>query len=251
MNCTGVVLGLSALLTSCLKDVNSVFNPGETPAVTQTLADGRMVANTRYGLVYADGLSSNNSGKCLLIDFTYDASDPEMMNVDGNGYYTVRLQNQVSVDQQTIKSELTDPTILLPNEQPVTYGLSPLEANQRYLDCLNGYLFLPSEYISTEAQQVEWELSYDPKAAPSTVDDKRVYPVYLRAAATSGRSEGAQDTTLVTLNAFQLDPLLQTIESQGGSTARGIYIAIHYINRINAQDSTQFAWETTEPLQIK
>lgn len=250
ITCTGVALAVSTLLTSCLKEVNNVFNPGATPAVTQTLADGTMVANTRYGLVYAGGLSSNNSGKCLLVDFTYDASDPEMMNVKGNGYYTVRLQNQQPVDQQDIKPELTDPGSLLPNEQPVMYGISPVEENQTYFDFINGYLFLPSEYISTESQRVEWEMSYDPTAAPSQVDGKPVYNLYLRATAASGRTEGAEEVGLVTLNAFNLAPLMETSGHAAG-TREELYIAIHYINRINALDSAQFAWAVTEPLHLK
>lgn len=231
-----------------------MFNPGETPAVTRTVGDDVMGANTRYGLIYASGLSSNNSGKCLLVDFTYDAADPDMMNVNENGYYTVRLQNQVSVNQQDIKSELTAVDVLLPNELPVLYGLSPVAQTQQYFDCIDNYLFLPSIYVAAESQNANWEMSYDPvetHSSTSLQDGQSVYDVYLRVTATSGRTEEAKDTVKLALNAFNLAPLLNTIGSQGGTTSRGVYIAIHYINGINPLDSTQFTWGATEPLQIK
>lgn len=249
--CIALFWGISTLFTSCLKDVNTVFNPGAVPAVTQAVGDGMMGANTCYGLVYAKDLNSNNSGKCLLIDFSYDASDPSMMNVNENGYYTVRLLNQTPVNQQDVKSGITDTAVLLPNEQAVIYGLAPGEANLQYFDFINNYLFLPSVYLTTQSQKVNWELSYNPNAAPSKIEDKSVYNLYLRAFATSGRTENAKDTALVALNAFNLAPLVNTVKSQGGSVERGFHIAINYISRINVLDSTQFVWETSEPLLVE
>lgn len=239
------------VFTSCLKDVNSVFNPGETPAVVRRDApSGLIVADTRYGAIYSDKLNSNTEGKCLLVDFTYDAANAENMNVEENGYYIVNLQNQVTVNQSDIKEEKSPVTSLIPNEQPVLAPVSP--GGEALFACINNNLFLPSAYLTTLGQTVEWELSYEPKPAPVIVDNIKVYPLYLRAWATAGRTEEAKDTALVTVNAFQIESFVQALRGQGDWDEReGLYIVLNYINYIDSQDSTRYEWGVTEPLQIK
>lgn len=241
----------TAFFTSCLSDVNTAFNPGVTPAVVQTEAlSGLIVADTRYGTIYSDKLNSNTPGKCLLVEFTYNAADAENMNVQENGYYTVTLQNQTSVNQSELKTGLSEPTSLLPYEQPV---LAPLVSGaEDWFVCLDDYLFLPSAYLTTLGQEVKWELAYDPAQSVVTVGDKQAYPLYLRAWATKGRGEEAVDTALVTLNAFNIQSLVETVRQQQESPSReGLYITLNYIKYINPQDSTDYEWATTEPLLIK
>lgn len=236
----------TTFFTSCLSDVNTAFNPGETPAVVQTDAlSGLVVADTRYGTIYDDKLNSNTPGKCLLVEFTYNAADAENMNVKENGYYTVTLQNQVSVNQSELKTELSDRKVLLPNEQPV---LAPLFTGaEDWFVCIDNYLFLPSAYLTTLDQDVKWELAYDPAQSTVTVDDKQTYPLYLRAWATRGRTEEARDTALVTLNAFDIQSLVRTDAQQ----REDVYITLNYIKYINPQDSMDYEWGTTEPILIK
>lgn len=241
----------TAFFTSCLSDVNTAFNPGETPAVVQreTLS-GLIVADTRYGMIYDDKLNSNTPGKCLLVDFTYNAADAENMNVKENGYYTVTLQNQISVNQSELKDELPDKTSLLPNEQPVLAPLFP--GAEDWFVCIDDYLFLPSAYLTTLEQDVKWELAYDPAQSTVTVDDKQAYPLYLRAWATRGRTEEARDTALVTLNAFHIESLIRTLpQQQDAQRGEELYITLNYIKYINPQDSTDYEWGTTGALLIK
>ena len=61
-----------SLFTSCLKDINNVYNPGTTAAVVRQHGDSAlMMANTRFGWIYATKLSSYSEGKCLLVSFDY------------------------------------------------------------------------------------------------------------------------------------------------------------------------------------
>lgn len=239
------------IFTSCLKDVNSVFNPGETPAVVgRDAPSGLIVADTRYGTIYSDKLNSNAEGKCLLVDFTYDAANAENMNVEQNGYYIVNLQNQVSVNQTNIKKGNSPVTSLFPNEQPVVAPVSPGE--EALFACLNNNLFLPSAYLTTLDQTAKWELSYDPKPSALIVDDIKVYPLYLRAWATGGRTEEALDTVLVAVNAFQIESFVQAVREQGEWDEReGLYVVLNYINYIDSKDSSRYEWGATQPLQIK
>lgn len=242
---------LVCLFTSCLKDVNSVFNPGETPAVVRRDAlSGLIVADTRYGAIYSEKLNSNTEGKCLLVDFTYDATNAENMNVEQNGYYTVNLQNQISVSQTNIKEGNSPFTSLLPNEQPILAPVTP--GADALFACINNNLFLPSAYLTTLKQTVKWELSYEPNPSPVIVNDLKAYPLYLRAWATGGRAEEALDTVLVAENAFQIESFVQALRQQGGWEEReGLYVVLNYINYIDSKDSTRYEWGATEPLQIK
>ncbi len=118
----GLVLTVitASLLTSCLKDINSVYNPGITAAVVRQHGDSAlMMANTRFGWIYETGLSSYSEGKCLLVSFDYDPSLPENTDAEQKGYYTVTLQGETSVNQQTATSPLTDTLRLLADEQPL------------------------------------------------------------------------------------------------------------------------------------
>lgn len=109
-----------SLFTSCLKDINNVYNPGTTAAVVRQHGDSAlMMANTRFGWIYATKLSSYSEGKCLLVSFDYDPSLPENTGAEQKGYYTVTIQGETAVNQQNAESPLTDTHKLLTNEQPV------------------------------------------------------------------------------------------------------------------------------------
>ena len=112
-----VIMGL---FTSCLKDINNVYNPGTTAAVVRQHGDSAlMMANTRFGWIYSTKLSSYSEGKCLLVSFDYDPSLPENTGAEQKGYYTVTIQGETAVNQQNAESPLTDTHKLLTNEQPI------------------------------------------------------------------------------------------------------------------------------------
>lgn len=245
-----VALATMGLFTSCLNEVNTAFAPGEIPAVTKSV-NGVMVANTRYGLIYDKGLSSNASGQCLVVDFTYNRGNPETMNVEGNGYYTVQIAHQTQVNQQAVQAEAIQKEQLLPDELPLPYALSPLPDTQTYFDIIDNYLFLPSLYVSKGNTSAAWHLSFNPEEKPVEVDGRQVYPLYLRAVAQEAQQPDAEEEVYFALNAFQLDPWFDSLRNRGVSIERGLFVAIHYINAINAADSTQFSWAVTEPLQVK
>lgn len=111
---------IMSLFTSCLKDINNVYNPGTTAAVVRQHGDSAlMMANTRFGWIYSTKLSSYSEGKCLLVSFDYDPSLPENTNAEQKGYYTVTIQGETAVNQQNAESPLTDTHKLLTNEQPI------------------------------------------------------------------------------------------------------------------------------------
>lgn len=245
-----VALATMGLLTSCLKEVNTAFAPGETPAVTEQV-DGVMVVNTRYGRLYDKKLSSNEAGQCLIVDFTYNRENPDAMNVEGNGYYTVNVAHQERVNQQRIQSGSMDKDRLLAGELPLAYALSPLSETATYFDLIDNYLFLPSFYVAKGNPSVQWQLSFNPKETPSEIDGHRVYPVYLRAVTQGKQETDATEEVRFALNAFNMEPWFAALQAQGEPVERGLFLAIHYINGINAADSTQFSWTVTDPLQVK
>ena len=140
-----VIMGL---FTSCLKDINNVYNPGTTAAVVRQHGDSAlMMANTRFGWIYSTKLSSYSEGKCLLVSFDYDPSLPENTGAEQKGYYTVTIQGETAVNQQNAESPLTDTHKLLTNEQPIL-AVNPNDS-VLYVK-LEDYLFLPSACWTTK-----------------------------------------------------------------------------------------------------
>lgn len=96
-----------SLFTSCLKDINNVYNPGTTAAVVRQHGDSAlMMANTRFGWIYSTKLSSCSEGKCLLVSFDYDPSLPENTNAEQKGYYTVTIQGKPLLTSKTLRALL-------------------------------------------------------------------------------------------------------------------------------------------------
>ena len=176
-----------SLFTSCLKDINNVYNPGTTAAVVRQHGDSAlMMANTRFGWIYSTKLSSYSEGKCLLVSFDYDPSLPENTNAEQKGYYTVTIQGETAVNQQNAESPLTDTHKLLTNEQPVL-AVNPNDS-VLYIE-LEDYLFLPSACWTTKDRTLNWQLTYDPAQEAVVENRKSIYSLYLRAAATTGKPE--------------------------------------------------------------
>ena len=223
---------IMSLFTSCLKDINNVYNPGTTAAVVRQHGDSAlMMANTRFGWIYSTKLSSYSEGKCLLVSFDYDPSLPENTNAEQKGYYTVTIQGETAVNQQNAESPLTDTHKLLTNEQPIL-AVNPNDS-VLYVK-LEDYLFLPS---------------YDPTQQPVVENRKSIYSLYLRAAARTGKPEDKAEEAIAVINAFNLGNFIKDMREQGGRDA-DMYVRIHYIDQINPKDSTQFTWGVTDPLLI-
>lgn len=237
-----------SLFTSCLKDINNVYNPGTTVAVTRQYGDSAlMMATTRFGMIYATRFSSFSEGKCLLVSFDYDPSLPENTDAEQRGYYTVTSRGETSVSQQDAVSPLTDTGKLLANEQPVIYAVNPNDS-VLYIK-LEDYLFLPSVCWTTADRALEWQLTYDPAQLPVVDDRRTIYSLYLRVTATTGKPEDKTEEPVATINAFNLANFMDDMQERGGRDA-DMYIRIHYVNQINANDSTQFTWGVTDPLFI-
>ena len=210
-----VIMGL---FTSCLKDINNVYNPGTTAAVVRQHGDSAlMMANTRFGWIYSTKLSSYSEGKCLLVSFDYDPSLPENTNAK-----------------------------LLTNEQPIL-AVNPNDS-VLYVK-LEDYLFLPSACWTTKDRALNWQLTYDPTQQPVVENRKSIYSLYLRAAATTGKPEDKAEEAIAVINAFNLGNFIKDMREQGGRDA-DMYVRIHYIDQINPKDSTQFTWGVTDPLLI-
>lgn len=254
--CLIAMMAIMGLSTSCLKEFDSVYSPGLTAAVCRelevdsTLFEGDsvvMMATTRFGWVYEEGLSAYSNGKCLLLDFTYDPNLPENEGAEGKGYYTVTIRNEVSVPQSSARTPLTATDRLLTNEQPVAYAVSPVDT--ALFMRLDDFLFIPSVCLTTSGQTLNWELTYDPDQQATVEERRTIYALYLRATATTGRAEDATETLVSEINAFDLSGFIDDIQARGGREA-DTYIQIHYINQINPMDSAQFAWGVTDPLSI-
>ena len=210
---------IMSLFTSCLKDINNVYNPGTTAAVVRQHGDSAlMMANTRFGWIYSTKLSSYSEGKCLLVSFDYDPSLPENTGAEQKGYYTV--------------------TILAVNPNDSVLYVK-----------LEDYLFLPSACWTTKDRALNWQLTYDPTQQPVVENRKSIYSLYLRAAATTGKPEDKAEEAIAVINAFNLGNFIKDMREQGGRDA-DMYVRIHYIDQINPKDSTQFTWGVTDPLLI-
>lgn len=242
-----LVAVIMSLFTSCLKDINNVYNPGTTAAVVRQHGDSAlMMADTQFGWIYATKLSSYSEGKCLLVNFDYDPSLPENTDVEQKGYFTVTLKGETAVSQQNAEKPLTDTLALLTNEQPVL-AVNP---NDSVLFVkLEDYLFLPSVCWTTEGRTLNWQLTYDPDQKATVENRKSIYSLYLRAVATTGKPEDKAEEAIAVINAFNLANFIKDMREQGERDA-DMYVRIHYIDRINPKDSTLFGWGVTDPLLI-
>lgn len=238
---------LIGIFSSCLKEINQVYNPGVAVGVVRQHGDSsRMMANTRFGWIYADDQSSFSEGKCLLLSFDYDPSLPENEKAEDKGYYTVTLRNKESVPQQVASRTLKDTNSLLSNELPVLAFNPNDSALYIYLE---GYLFLPSVCLKSSKQTVSWDLCYDPSQKPEVVDMKSIYDVYLRASANSSMEEGGKAEPQAVINAFDISGFISDMRNNG-TRESDMYIRINYVEGINPNDSAQFSWAVTEPLFI-
>lgn len=244
----GLVL-LVSLFSSCLEDIENMYDPGPTTAVVRIHGDSaQMMANTRYGWLYDKKFSSYSDGKCLLLRFEYNPQSDGNKDAQKRGYYQVHVTGDQSVPQTEAKAGKTDEAVLLPREQAVPYAVNPND--KAYYSYLEGYLFLPSICLTTPSQSLEWQLTYDPKQSPVVTDRKSVYALYLHAIATTDPTEGAEVKPVATIHAFSLAQFLKDIRANDGRES-DIAIQLHYVDRINPQDSTQFTRSVTEPLSLK
>lgn len=248
-NLIGFVWGavIASLFTSCLQDINNVYDPGTTAAVVRQHGDSAfMMANTRFGWIYSTELSAYSEGKCLLVSFDYDPSLPENTDAEQKGYYTVTLRGETPVSQFNAESPLTDTRELLTNEQPVL-AVNPNDS-VLYVK-LEDYLFLPSACWTTTDRTLNWQLTYDPDQEGVVEDRKLIYSLYLRATATTGKPEDKEEGAVAVINAFNLARFIEDMREQGGRDA-DMYVRIYYVNQINPSDSTRFTWGVTDPLLI-
>ena len=237
------------LFSSCLQEINSTYDPGPTPAVVRIHGDSaKMMANTRYGWLYDDKFSSYSDGKCLLIRFSYNPSENGNKDAQKRGYYEVNLTNDMKVTQKDAVAEQVDINVLLPKEQTIVYAVNPND--KEYYHVIENFLFLPSVCHTTRLQPIEWQLMYDPNQQPIVENGKSIYALFLRAVAQTDPLENAQPELVPEINAFNLASFLMDVRAHGGREG-DISIQIHYIDRINPQDSTRFAWNATEPLLLK
>lgn len=240
--CSLIVPVILLSLTSCLGEINSEISPGTIPAVVEIVDTSSVaMANTRYGLIYSKDLAKYSGGKCILVNFSHDASKAPL-----NGYYDVTLSASESVNQQNAKTVLTDTTLILPNEREV---LSAIYSDALY-DYLDGYLFLPSLFQSLNKQVTQWELSYDQQQKTYETDGKRIYALYLRASAVPGKTgdpapaDSIPKATVV--NAFNIAPFFNDISAKElAMGSQSFYLQIHYVDFINANDSADFSWGAT------
>lgn len=240
---------LASICTSCLNEIENVYNPGPTAAVVRIHGDSaHMMANTRYGWLYDKKLTSFSDGKCLLLDFRYDPNSEENKEAGKRGYYTVQIQGNMAVTQKNAEALKRDPSRLLPNEQAILYAVNP---NDKELSIyLENYLFLPSVCVSTRSQVLDWRLTYDPYQVPVYEDQKAIYSLVLQTVATTGPLEGAKLEAIPALNAFNLSKFVQDMRDRGGRES-DLYVQIRYVDQINPLDSTQFTWAITDPLLLK
>lgn len=245
--CGLLILVVLFSFTSCLGEINSEISPGTIPAVVQVAdTSSSVMANTRYGLIYSKDLSKYSGGKCILANFSYDASLKP-----SNGYYDVTLRASESVNQQNANAVLTDTTRILPNEREV---ITAIYSDALY-DYLNGYLFLPSIFQSLNKQVTQWELSYDQQQKTHEEDGQRVYALYLRASAVPGKTGDPAPADSIpqaaVVNAFNIAPLFDDITAKESATGSlGFYLQIRYVDFINADDSADFSWGATDLLKF-
>lgn len=236
-----------SICSSCLHDIDSVYNPGISVAVMRHHGDSAMMmANTRFGWLYAPTFSSHSDGQCYLLDFIYDPNLPENKDAEEKGFYTVEIKGEKVVDRHEIIEKQTEESKLLSNEQAVL-AVNPNDSALFVM--LEKYLFLPSACLTTEGRSLDWQMTYDLRKSVTAENKKSVYALYLRVVATNEKPEGVEVKPLPFLNAFDLTNVVRDIKEQTGRES-DTYIQIHYVNWINPSDSAHFEWQKTEPLKI-
>ena len=235
-----------SLFTSCLKDINNVYNPGTTAAVVRQHGDSAlMMANTRFGWIYSTKLSSYSEGKCLLVSFDYDPSLPENTGAEQKGYYTVTIQGETAVNQQNAESPLTDTHKLLTNEQPIL-AVNPNDS-VLYVK-LEDYLFLPSACWTTKDRALNWQLTYDRLNNQLLKIGNQFIP-YIYGLPLRPESRRTRQRRLSRLSMPLIWRILSRICENKVDATRicmfGFIISIKLIRKI-----VQFTWGVTDPLLI-
>ena len=243
-------------LSSCLGDGKTVTKGTDVPTVVRTVTfedfSTKKLMVTPYGyLSTADAyLVDYEDGDCVLIDFTYDSSDPNNDGSAARGYSYVTLDQVVEpVNDWPCNSitsndtTLTDPSV----EQPLTYAISSLQ-KAAYVD---GYIFLPSAFKGKETRQTVWRMAANRYAEPEWVKGKRTFHMWMRAQITYDGDPNTKETDMVKTNAYYIKDVIDgwnTYMQNNCETEDSYYVLIHYIRSINQNGEPE--WAETEQLQF-
>lgn len=227
------------MLSSCLGDTNTQITVGVQEAVYQARpTQGFYVADNRF--LYGRGVSVNgNNGDCFLIEYSFDASSPELQNSDSLSVELIA--NPAPVSLWPLDEHWTDTTVVLVDEM-LTRGIQNRHAYIR------GRLFLWSGHTVVPNQQDSFMMSYNPENPYTTEEGKRVYNLYLRAIARIEAEEGERPRgeQLNIVNAYDVEDFFNEArrqEEQRGSDS--LYIAIRYASAFN-KDTTACLWDSKQ-----
>lgn len=248
-----LVMGLISL-ASCLEEIENEYYPGTVPAVVRVYGDSAFhMLETPLGMLYDESLGSKPEGECLLASFTYNPNDPMNKEASARGYYYVTVGGTTEVNRLGTTSGLTDTTRVLANEVAVVPTAAMDFAD--YFVCLSQNLFMPVVYRAPEGATMAWELSYDPKQEPETVDRLPVYTLYLRGvmAETPGEVGGeeapGEPKTFSDVIVFDMGAFLSDIRTQV-APASGIQVRIRFLEGEDAGRPSGLSWGATGPLLI-
>lgn len=242
----------SLILSSCLGDTNTRITVGEQEAVYQTRPTSGFYVN-KGRFLYGSNLGvSGDNGDCFLIEYSFDSSSPELQETDSLSIEL--LGNPRYVDLWPLDNRMTDTLIVLDNEvlTESILGRKPY---------INGRLFLWTNHTELQNQVDSFMISYNPEQPYTTVNNSRIYNLYLRAVKIveeEGGEEGAEETVtegtkvrVLRTNAFNLEEFINTVsqteEQLGGDTLR---VAINYVSAYN-KDTTACLWSATEPINFE
>jgi len=171
-------------LTSCLEGGNTTSGY-DIGVLDYTSTSFTPVLLSTQGYLYSSSIDAAiiagrmELGGCYYFHYTYDADLPENTSsmVQANGYYTVTLDECLSLPKFYSTSPLTDTSKIIAGEFPVSSAstMTPIY--------LGSCLFLGHTVIQPSNLELTWDLSYDYDVTqhPDDVGGKRYYDVFLRA----------------------------------------------------------------------
>lgn len=242
------------MLSSCLGDSNVRITVGMQEAVYQARPSGFFARDGRF--LYGSNLGvSGDDGDCFLIEYSFDSSSPELQNSDS---LSIEMLGYSPVDLWPLDNRWTDTTKVLKNEV-LTESLLGRNA---YID---GRLFLWTNHTESEENQVDsFMISYNPEQLYTTMNNTRIYNLYLRAVKLVDEEEGGEGTEeggdgtavgttvrVLRTNAFDIEAFYnqarQSEERMGSDT---LNIAINYAVAYN-KDTTACIWDATDPIKFQ
>lgn len=236
----GMMLFLAVAFTSCLGDPATNFTIANAAGVVgqEDIYPEKVIYVKGGDIISSEDFQSANvaTGECILFDYAIDrALGENSNNGQANGYLTATIYTNTitEVPQWQLANQLTDTTIVLPEEQTI----STLQQRFAYI---KGKLFLFPEIANhPEAQVDSFALSYNPTQA---LGEGSVYNLYLRTMVVDTAT--ASSKTMIVPAAFNIQDFVEGAAVADTET-KEVRFRINYAASFT-KDTAACVWKQSE-----